>query len=144
MKIYIFLFLVQNLLAFPANNDQIIFRDSSESVNRNLEVTSRFDDSTDDMRLDLSSLFNDPNVMKSENDTDGFEVEDQGSDDALYGKFYQGDIVLSDEQKQFLNATNVDEFSSRTGRISLYYRWPKNSLGNVIVPYVVKSSDYCK
>lgn len=144
MKILIFLFLVQKLIAFPTNNDQITFRDSGESVNKFADVTSRFDDSTDDMILDLPSLFDDPNVMKSENDTNGFEVENQGSDDALYGKFYQGDIVLSDEQKQFLNATNVDEFSSRTGRISLYYRWPKNRFGKVIVPYVVKTSDYCK
>ena len=140
MKILIFLFLVQKLSAYPVSDDRIIFRDSGE----NADVTSRFNDNADDLSLDLQSLFNDPNVMKSENDTNSFIVEDQGSDDALYGKFYQGDIVLSDEQKQFLNATNVDEFSSRTGRISLYYRWPKNRAGQVIVPYVIKSNDYSK
>ncbi|KAL7020189.1 hypothetical protein ACKWTF_011407 [Chironomus riparius] len=138
MKILIFLFLVQNLSAFPVNDGRIIFRDSGE----NARVTGRFDDSTDDMTLDLQSLFNDPNIIKSENDTNSFIVEDQRNDDALYGKYYQGDIVLSDEQKEFLNATNVDEFSSRTGKISLAYRWPKNIAGQVIVPFVINTDDY--
>lgn len=144
MKMFIFLFLIQKLLAFPANDDRIYFRDSEESVSENAAVSSRFDDNTDDLSLDLPSLFNDPNIMKSENDKDGFVVEDQPSDEVLYGKLYQGDIVLTDEQKEFLNSTNVDEFASRTGRIHLYYRWPKDGRGKVIVPYVINPHDYSK
>jgi len=145
MKIFIFLFLIQKLSAFPANDDRIYFRDSGESFSQNAAVSSRFDDNTDDLSLDLPSLFNDPNIMKSENDENGFVVEDQTTDEALYGKLYQGDIVLTDEQKEFLNGgTNVDEFASRTGRIALYYRWPKDGRGKVIVPYVINPYDYSK
>ncbi|XP_070501111.1 hatching enzyme 1.2-like [Chironomus tepperi] len=140
MKILIFLFLVHKLSAYPVDDDRIIFLDSAESVSRFSEVSSRIDDSTDDLKLDLQSLFNDPNVIKSENDTDSFMLENQGSDDALYGQHYQGDIVLSDDQKEFLKATNISEFSSRTGIISLYYRWPKNRSGKVIVPYEISNA----
>lgn len=144
MKIFIFLFLIQKLSAFPANDDRIYFRDSGESVSQSAGVSSRFDDDTDDLSLDLPSLFNDPNIMKSENDENGFEVEDQSSDEALYGKLYQGDIVLTDEQKKLFNTSNVDELVARTGRIHLYYRWPKDWRGKVIVPYVINPYDYSK
>lgn len=52
-----------------------------------------------------------------------------------YGSFYQGDINLHSEQRDIIE--NKSPVADRTGLISIFYRWPKNSKGMVIVPYVI-------
>jgi len=57
------------------------------------------------------------------------------------GRFFQGDIVLIQEQKHFLLSN--DSTPTRTGWIDEYYRWPKDKHGNAIMPYYVDpDSDY--
>lgn len=58
---------------------------------------------------------------------------------ALLGNIetYQGDIILTKKQEQDVKT------SLRTGIIEESYRWPKNNVGKVIVPYEI-SPDYCK
>lgn len=64
-----------------------------------------------------------------------------------HGDFYQGDIKLLAEQREILDRLAVDKtsLSSRTGILNEDYRWPKDSSGNVKVPYeFAKSSKYCE
>jgi hypothetical protein len=57
------------------------------------------------------------------------------------GDHFEGDMVLTPEQTEYLN----DTVSSRTGRLSEFYRWPKDSNGHVKVPYTVsETDDFCK
>lgn len=63
-----------------------------------------------------------------------------------HGKFFQGDIKLVQEQKEYLLANNSDgSIPTRTGWIDEYYRWPKDDRGNVIMPYsIATDSGYCE
>lgn len=57
---------------------------------------------------------------------------------------YQGDIILTPEQKELMNKPDNGGFTdSRTGILDENLRWPTNREGKVIVPYVI-SDDYCK
>jgi hypothetical protein len=49
-----------------------------------------------------------------------------------YGQHFQGDILLTKEQKRAF--TRTDDHIERTGVVSLRYRWPKVN-GKVIIPY---------
>lgn len=63
------------------------------------------------------------------------------------GKFFQGDIVLVQDQKEYLLANDTKDGSvpTRTGWIDEYYRWPKDKNGDVILPYYVSpESQYSK
>jgi hypothetical protein len=53
------------------------------------------------------------------------------------GDKFQGDIVLTPEQKALVSGTTR---GSRTGLLDKKYRWPKNSFGKVILPYTFQSS----
>lgn len=60
------------------------------------------------------------------------------------GKFFQGDIVLVQDQKEYLLANESgSSVPTRTGWIDEFYRWPKDSNGYVILPYyVAPKSEY--
>jgi hypothetical protein len=59
-----------------------------------------------------------------------------------YGSFYQGDINLLPEQRDVIK--NKSPIADRTGIINIFYRWPKNAKGMVIVPYVIDyKSKFC-
>jgi hypothetical protein len=58
----------------------------------------------------------------------------------LSNDFYQGDIFLTEEQKIELFGTQ-EEIGEYTGHTSENRRWPKNSSGQVIVPYQFRSTD---
>lgn len=63
------------------------------------------------------------------------------------GKFYQGDIKLLPEQIEFLKKPRVEEgtgIASRSGWLLESFRWPKNDLGQAVVPYTITESDYCE
>jgi hypothetical protein len=53
------------------------------------------------------------------------------------GKFFQGDIVLQQKQKEAIDKNSSVE--SRTGWLDEYYRWPKDEKGFVIMPYELSS-----
>jgi hypothetical protein len=60
-----------------------------------------------------------------------------------YGSFYQGDIRLLPEQRDIIE--DKSPIGERTGIIHPFYRWPKNSDGMVIVPYVFDYvAQFCK
>ncbi|CRK92007.1 CLUMA_CG005587, isoform A [Clunio marinus] len=60
------------------------------------------------------------------------------SEGAEYGDKVQGDLVVTNEQ--FNEMYNPSMRSGRTGLLSTNYRWPKNSAGQVEVPYTFRSS----
>lgn len=69
-----------------------------------------------------------------------FDGEEEVEDVKLEnGKFYQGDIVLLDDQLEYLLGNGTDDSSTptRTGWINEYYRWPKDASGFVIFSYEV-------
>lgn len=53
-------------------------------------------------------------------------------------EFFQGDIFLTDEQKNLLSNQRV----SRTGVRSVVMRWPKNKNGLVIIPFTIRSDSF--
>lgn len=58
-----------------------------------------------------------------------------------FGDKFQGDIVLTPEQDEIISDTGK---GSRTGLLSIRYRWPKSG-GHVQVPYVYRASaGFCK
>lgn len=61
-----------------------------------------------------------------------------------HGSFFQGDIVLVQDQKDYLLSNNSNT-PTRTGWIDESYRWPKDNDGYVILPYEIsKQAGYCK
>jgi hypothetical protein len=54
-----------------------------------------------------------------------------------FGDEFQGDIVLSPEQEQILNGNSK---GSRTGLLNKSNKWPKNSAGQVVVPYTFQAA----
>ncbi|CRK94348.1 CLUMA_CG007862, isoform B [Clunio marinus] len=57
----------------------------------------------------------------------------------MFGDKFQGDIKLTDEQKELIFGTPEGR-NSRTGWTWLPFRWPKNGQGQVIIPYRITAS----
>lgn len=150
MKFCLLLVIVYKITAFPVINDRFVFPDELETIQNNEispntnDLENRFNDDAGDLELDFSSLLNDSNILKSDNDTSEFLYDDQTSGKPQYGDLFQGDIELMPEQVKLLNSTEEIDLSDRTGLISTIYRWPKNRIGKVLVPYIISSNDYCK
>lgn len=133
MKSFLFLALICKISAIPIKNDQIYFPDE-------------IDDSVQDLRtFNPLKLLSDSNILKSDNNS--FIKDEAALQDLESGKFYQGDILLVQDQEDFLKLKldDNDKFPSRTGVISESYRWPRSSLkpDTVVVPFVI-SDDYCE
>lgn len=67
-------------------------------------------------------------------------------DDPNFDKYekYQGDILLTPEQKESLEKPEIEGFlDTRTGLLDESFRWPKDNDGSVIVPFAI-SDDYSK
>lgn len=121
---------INKFFGHPIINDRIIFPDELE-LDEILENIG-------DLKTDQISLFNDPNILKLENTTDEFLVDENSSSEFEYGDYFQGDIILQEDQIRLLKSKADDEeLEKRTGRIWEGYRWPKNKYGNVIVPYII-------
>lgn len=155
MKFCLFIIFFYKIAAFPVADDRMYFPDeleknqSSNDLDFNNpefnDLETRFDDDTSDLKLDLSSLMNDSNILKSDNDTTEFLFEELSEGKPQYGDLYQGDIELMPEQIKILNSTGGEaDLAHRTGLISAVYRWPKDRRGNVNVPYIISSNDYCE
>jgi hypothetical protein len=67
------------------------------------------------------------------------QKEENASGDLLFGNHFQGDIVLTEDQEDFFKGNSTSK-GSRTGLIDTRYRWLKNRLGQVIVPYTLDGS----
>ena len=150
MKILFFSILVLQVFSHPIVEDRIYFPDDSDERSYTRfqkvakipeKVEGRLDDESDDLKLDLSFLLNDTNILRSENDTEVVLLEVQKVGKSKYGKHFQGDIALMPNQIGILN--NSNDILDRTGLKSSIYRWPKDKIGNVIVPYIC-SSEYSK
>lgn len=127
LSIAITLVLIVQINAKPPN-DRIIFRDQDEPE-------------------DVVGLADENQILPSEEGkliADENEIVEQHLEN---GNFFQGDIVLVQDQKDYLLANDTGDGSlpTRTGWIDEFYRWPKDKHGNVILPYHVSSkSGYCK
>lgn len=55
------------------------------------------------------------------------------------GSYFQGDIELTPEQEAAAFDSTDGGRNGRTGLLSSSSRWPKNSAGKVIVPYIISS-----
>lgn len=53
------------------------------------------------------------------------------------GNHFQGDVVMTDEQLKYMRGSKK---LSKTGLVNSRYRWIKNALGQVIVPYYLEPS----
>lgn len=61
------------------------------------------------------------------------------------GQFFQGDIKLVQDQKDYYLAKPNGSVPTRTGWIDEYYRWPKDKDGYVILPfYLAPESKFSK
>lgn len=58
----------------------------------------------------------------------------------IFGNKYQGDIKLNKAQETFL-LNHSNNSSSKTGWTWEGFRWPTDSHGLVIVPYIINSSE---
>lgn len=149
MKIVLILILIYKTCSLPLNDNNIIYYPQSEEkfsdIFRNFitpqanvvseSIQGRFDDNIDDINLDLSTFFNDTNIVKSDDDINSFQVDEVSDDNLLYGDFYQGDIALTEEQKTFLNDTKNMTLDNRVGLESPFYHWKKDRHGKVVVPF---------
>lgn len=155
MKFCLLLIFVYKITAFPVVNDRMYFPDELDNnqssndpdlINPEFnDLETRFDDDTSDLKLDLSTLLNNSNILRSDNDTAELMFEEQSERKPQYGDLYQGDIKLMPEQVKILNSTGEEaDLADRTGLISAVYRWPKDRRGKVNVPYLISSTDYCE
>lgn len=132
-KILILSVLVNLVISHPVPADNFYFPDE-------------IDDSVDDLRsLNQLRFLGDSNILKSDNATPQF-IKDDSAQGQENGYFYQGDILLIQDQEDYLKQKldENDRFPSRTGVISEAYRWPRSSASDkVVVPFEI-SEEYCK
>jgi hypothetical protein len=79
-------------------------------------------------------LFDLPEETEHTDAEENINIEDED--------LFQGDILLEPEQREWILANDSDDISKRTGLLNEEQRWPKDSRGKVIVPYVIQKSDY--
>lgn len=85
-------------------------------------------------------------ITFADNDVGSEEIQFQaGNPELENGEYFQGDIKLEVEQKEALERNDTDDgiLASRTGLLIESMRWPKNTKGEVTVPYTI-SKDYCE
>lgn len=133
-KIIFSFFLLHLTLAHPVPADNFYFPDE-------------IDDSVDDLRsINQLRFLGDSNILKTDNASIEF-IRDDSAQGQENGFFYQGDILLVEDQENFLKQKldEDDRFPSRTGVLSETYRWPRSGTqgDKVIVPFEI-SDDYCE
>ncbi|XP_070493990.1 high choriolytic enzyme 1-like [Chironomus tepperi] len=142
----IFLVAILSLAAgLPAYKDVIIYPDHDK-------IEEEFITDIEALKADRRNLIGDPNLLTAENSTAEYLIDSDANKALENGNFYQGDIIMEQEQMEWINSmkakdgepqSDEDDFlGTRTGLIWEGYRWPKNSLGSVIVPYVIDDRHY--
>jgi hypothetical protein len=125
LKVLLLFVLVEIVVAvpLPVEGDGTVFRKNKTLKTANkTAIFTRFSGDTDT---------EDPQRYEYEEDPD----------------LFQGDIVLDQEQQDlfFSSADPYDEeVIERTGILLEKMRWPKNTQGQVIMPYVFVAGDYSK
>lgn len=115
-------------------SSRVIYPDEFEII--------QIDNRVDNTNSEQISLVNNPNILRSKNATESQESQQQKRfKNPENGNFYQGDIVLLDEELRRLNDSNGS--SARTGLTNIHKRWPKNLYGKVVVPFTM-SDKFCK
>lgn len=126
-----FYFFISFIFALPIKNfDRTLF----------FEDDDEFDD-------DFTNQIYQSETINSFNN--GSNVTMKSYNDLEYGELFEGDIILPDDQVDFLQSRILDEeagnTATRTGLLSRYYRWPKNFNGIAVIPYFIDSrSGYCE
>lgn len=140
MKIFVAFLIsfLHTIVALPLDYDQIVFPDGNkiDELVKKSKMT----------KFDSRSLLDDPNILKSKNTTEKFFFDKKADSKLEYGSHFQGDIVLQHDQKQFFNKSSENakiQIGTRTGLIWEGYRWPKNEIGRVVLPYII-SNDFCE
>ncbi|KAL7014941.1 hypothetical protein ACKWTF_016208 [Chironomus riparius] len=95
----LFLFLSKSA-SFPIDNDRIIFRDGDEVA----EVENR----RNNANINQLRLLDDTNLLKSDTLTAEFLFDEEAQQKLEIGQFYQGDIVLMEDQVELLSAPEDD------------------------------------
>lgn len=134
MKYFLILCIACEIFLVPVCDARVIYPDEFEII--------QIDNRVDDTDSDQISLLNNPNILRSKDATESPANQHQQSHkNPEIGKFYQGDIVLLDEELRRLNDSNGS--SARTGLSNIHKRWPKNFYGKVVVPFTL-SDKFCK
>lgn len=103
-----------------------------------------FREDEDDPNLPLLTLEDENQILPSEKSKLRGGENEIVQQQLENGKFFQGDIVLVQDQKDYL-LVNDSSVPTRTGWIDEFYRWPKDKSGNAILPYYVEpDSEYSK
>ncbi|XP_070507032.1 hatching enzyme 1.2-like [Chironomus tepperi] len=132
MKYFIILCIISEISSIPISDSRIVYPDEFNSI----QVDNRIDGTDSDQ----ISLLDNPNIIKSVNATNTSTTQHQQKDkNPENGKFFQGDIVLLDEQLDSVNDTSGS--AARTGLSNIFRRWPKNAYGKVVVPFTI-SNDF--
>ncbi|CAG9807141.1 unnamed protein product [Chironomus riparius] len=133
MKYLLILFIVCKISSTPIRDSRIIYPDEFG----NIQIDNRIDDTESDQ----ISLLNDPNIIKPANATTTLTSQHQKKlKNPENGEFYQGDIVLLDEELKSLHDSS--DCKARTGLSSVLKRWPKNLYGKVIIPFTISDDFY--
>jgi hypothetical protein len=93
---------------------------------------------SNDDDVELYNLEDENQLVPSINSRFNFENEEEVAEHTFEeGSFFQGDIKLIDDQRDYLLGTESADGSlpTRTGWISEDYRWPKGDDGYVNFPY---------
>ncbi|CAG9807142.1 unnamed protein product [Chironomus riparius] len=127
MKYFLVFIFINKVLLFPIINERIVYPDEFKEL-QSVESTGY-----------QMSLLNDPNILQSDNMTAEFLIYQDGFKNLEDGEYFQGDMVMNEEQLNTINDTS--DLSLRTGIINERFRWPKDVHGDVIVPFKI-SSDF--
>lgn len=68
------------------------------------------------------------------------KLEDKIEKDFEEGPYFQGDIVLTQDQAAAFFNGSYNAKDIFTGILGKKYRWPKNLAGKVVVPYKISKS----
>jgi hypothetical protein len=144
MKIFgaFLIFCISLISGQPIDDYRIIYPDY-EKID---EIVGRFGD----LKADPKSLLDDPNLLRSGKITEDFLIDKDADTKLENGNYYQGDIILQEDQIEMINRIKIDDgtdvdddtFGTRTGLIWAAYRWPKDSKGSVVVPYVIDNNHF--
>lgn len=126
------------MTSFCLSASALIFLTLSSSISG--KPTSSNENVVDEM--DLSGLESSEDQSESFIRSRFIDDEEVEIQNAEYGNFHQGDMILEPDQIEamYRNESEQTKIEERTGFLSTSYRWPKNSEGKVIVPVKIQFS----
>lgn len=123
------------LFCKPLNGSLMVFPEQYEEVYKIYNQTQKI--LLDQIRKKSDSK---PDIARASTDK---ESELSYKPELMYGKFFQGDMVLQPDQEEFmLSKEPQDQSGTRTGILNEAYRWPTDRSGHVKVAYQIQSYVY--